>query len=202
MAHPDDEILWAGGVLLLHPEWHCHIHTLCRASDRDRAPRFMQILAKLGADGGMADLDDGEKQTPLTKELVRQVVYQLLGRTEFDVLLTHGPAGEYTWHRRHVEVSKAVTELWQQGRLHARELWMFAYEDGHQAYLPRAVAAADRQFELPPATWEEKYRLIREVYGFSAESWEARATPRREAFWRFTSPELLKTWLHEMEVSR
>ena len=36
VAHPDDETLWAGGTILMHPETHWTILTLCRTSDPDR----------------------------------------------------------------------------------------------------------------------------------------------------------------------
>ena len=35
------------------------VWTLCRAGDPDRRPRFRRVLEYLGAEGGMADLDDG-----------------------------------------------------------------------------------------------------------------------------------------------
>jgi hypothetical protein len=97
--------------------------------------------------------------------------------------MTHGLWGEYTSHRRHEEVSKAVMALRESGRLTVREVWMFAYEDGGRKHLPKAVADADVYFHLPQETWEEKYRIIREVYGFGAESFEAKTTPKEEAFW-------------------
>src|ERR1044071_1306220 len=65
VAHPDDETLWAGGTILSQPSWRCFIITLCRARDRDRAPKFFRALGRLGADGKMGDLDDGPEQIPL-----------------------------------------------------------------------------------------------------------------------------------------
>ncbi|HOF89585.1 MAG TPA: PIG-L family deacetylase [Armatimonadota bacterium] len=195
VAHPDDEVLWCGGLLLAHPEWRARIGTLCRAGDPDRAPRFREVLARLGADGGMRDADDGPEQAPLAAAEVRAAVLALLGEERYDLLLTHGPAGEYTRHRRHEEVSRAVTALWLDGRLRARRLWLFAYEDGRRRYLPRPDAGAHRCAPLPPAVWREKSRLIREVYGFAGESWEARAAPRAEAFWCFDAPDALGAWL-------
>jgi LmbE family N-acetylglucosaminyl deacetylase len=195
VAHPDDETMWAGGAILMHPTWRWDIHALCRGSDPDRAPRFRQALARLGASGRIADLEDGPDQIPLPDALVEQQVLSLVGGSRFDVLVTHSPNGEYTTHRRHIETSNAVAVLWRSGRIETGELWFFAYEDGGGAHPPRALADAHHRTELPRQIWQEKYAIIREVYGFAADSWEARTTPKTEAFWRLTSPDQLAEWM-------
>lgn len=187
VAHPDDETLWAGGTLLLHPEWRVRIVGLCRASDPDRAPRFRRVLAQLGAEGELADLDDGPEQRPLPEAELQDTIAALLGDRSYDLLLTHGPQGEYTRHRRHEEVSAAVRALWAAGRVQARELWLFAYEDSGGASLPQAAAGAEVEIALPPDTWEEKRRIVTDWYGFAPDSWEARTTPRLESFRRVTT---------------
>jgi LmbE family N-acetylglucosaminyl deacetylase len=187
VAHPDDETLWCGGYLLTHPEFHWRIVTLCRATDRDRAPKFRRVLQRLGAEGEMADLDDGPDQTPLPTGQVQQTITGLLDCTSYALILTHGPQGEYTQHRRHNECSHAVVDLWRSGGIDAKRLWLFAYEDGGQAYLPRVCSDADRRDALTDAVWIEKRRMITELYGFSSNSWEARTTPREEGFWCFDS---------------
>jgi len=48
VAHPDDEILWCGGYILAHPEFHWRVVTLCRASDTDRAPKFRRVSNNWG----------------------------------------------------------------------------------------------------------------------------------------------------------
>ena len=197
VAHPDDETLWAGGILLQHPEWHCFIISLCRASDHDRASRFRNALKVLKANGNMRDLDDGPEQTPLDDQRVQVTILELLPRTHFDLVITHNPSGEYTKHRRHEEVSKAVIELWCAQKLRTDALWTFAYEDGNKAYFPIAVPQADFISTLPEAIWRQKYQLITQVYGFEAESWEAQTTPLEEAFWQFDSPEKAKKWLDQ-----
>ena len=194
VAHPDDETLWAGGLLLLHPEWHCFTAAACRASDIDRAPKFHRALAHYGAEGRLADMDDGPEQTPLAERQVQDIVLALLGDRQFDLLLTHGPWGEYTWHERHVEVSRAVLSLWSTGQLRARQLWLFAYEDGERRYPPRAREDADLRLPLPEPVWERKHDIICETYGFASDSWEARATPRIEAFRQVTSPAAALAW--------
>jgi hypothetical protein len=181
-------------MILAHPEWSWFVAGLCRASDPDRAPKFFRALARLRAAGALADLDDGPGQTALPDEVVQQTILNLLpgaqnaGTTAFrgfDLILTHGPCGEYTRHRRHEETSRAVTTLWQTGRLAATALWLFAFEDGGRTYLPRPDRRAHLTNILPPALWQQKYALVTGVYGFAPDSWEARATPRAEGFWFF-----------------
>ncbi len=173
VAHPDDETLWAGGTMLLHPEWAVRVVSLCRGGDPDRAPRFHAALARLNAEGRMADVDDEPEQRPLAEEAVRAALLEMVGTDPYDLVLSHGPAGEYTRHRRHEEVSPAVSSLWREGKLQAERLWLFAYEDGAGAHLPQARAEADLHVPLPAAVWREKYRVITEVYGFSPDSFEA-----------------------------
>ena len=187
VAHPDDETLWCGGYILTHPEFLWRIVTLCRAMDADRAPKFRQVLKRLGAEGEMGDLDDAPDQAPLPPKLVEETTARLLAGNSYDLVLTHGPLGEYTQHRRHAECSHGMVELWRSGGMYTNRLWMFAYQDGERAYLPRVRSDADRRDLLPEDIWTEKRRLIMELYGFRPDSWEAQTTPREEGFWCFDS---------------
>lgn len=188
IAHPDDETLWAGGTILLHPEWNWFIACLCRKNDSERAPRFYKVIKELRAQGNMADLDDGPEQTPLILKNVKQTIISLIPRTSFDLVVTHSIQGEYTKHRRHWEVSRSVLELCQSGVIQAKNLWMFAYEDGNKDYFPRAIENADRKFTLPAKIWKKKYSLITQIYGYKKNGFEARTTPNPEAFWCFKTP--------------
>jgi LmbE family N-acetylglucosaminyl deacetylase len=195
VAHPDDETLWTGGTILSQPSWRCFIITLCRASDRDRAPKFFQAMGQLGAEGKMGDLDDGPEQVPLIQDELQEAILGLLPQTHFDLVISHNPAGEYTRHRRHEEIGSAVIKLWQAGRLSTDELWTFAYEDGGKRYRPRPVKTATVYTTLPEEIWQRKYSIITETYGFEKNGFEAETTPRAEAFWRFTSSIEAHNWL-------
>ena len=185
VAHPDDETLWAGGTLLLHPDADWTIVTLCRKNDPDRATKFFKALEEYHAKGALGDLDDGPEQMPLDFKLVQKTILELLPSERFDLIITHSTWGEYTRHLRHEETAKAVFNLWNSDRLHAKQVWSFAYEDGDKKYLPRAVRDADFPVALPEQIWQQKYRIITDIYGFNEESFEAQTTPRQEAFWCF-----------------
>jgi LmbE family N-acetylglucosaminyl deacetylase len=189
VAHPDDETLWCGGYILAHPEFHWRVVTLCRASDPDRAPKFRRVLEQLGAVGEMADMDDEPAQVPLPIAQIQATIIRLLAGNSYSLILTHGPMGEYTRHRRHEECCRCVVDLWQSGSIATNCLWLFAYEDGGHAYLPRVREDADRRDILSERIWLEKRRLITDVYGYGPESWETRATAREEGFWCFDSAE-------------
>lgn len=197
VAHPDDETLWAGGTLLAETAWSVFVGCACRASDADRAPKFRRVLTRLRAEGRMADLDDGPEQLPLTDETVERSLLECLPSARFDRILTHSPLGEYTRHRRHEEVARAVLRLWLRGMLSAPELWLFAYDDNSGSRLPRVLAKADIVRELSSELWQQKYDLVTREYGFAETSWEARVTPKTEGFFRISTPEHARTWLEQ-----
>lgn len=197
VAHPDDETLWAGGLLLTHPEAEWHIVTLCRASDSDRAAKFEKILGEYNAIGAMGDMDDGPEQTPLNLADIETTILQLLPANRYDRILTHSPAGEYTRHRRHEETAQAVLGLLQSHRLRTSALWMFAYQDHHRDHFPKPIGFADVQYQLAPTIRSRKHELITKGYGFSTDSWEAQTTPKTEAFWVFRSFEEVEKQIHK-----
>ncbi len=195
VAHPDDEILWAGGTILSKPNWQCYIITLCRKDDPDRAPKFEQVLKILGVEGCMGDLDDSPEQLPLDEKELEKTILNLLPSHSFHLIITHSIYGEYTRHKRHEEIGRAVINLWHAGKLRTDELWAFAYEDHDKKYLPAVIEDAPVFFSLPHDVWLQKHYLITHAYGFNQDSWEAQTTPKEEAFWQFFNADPAYKWL-------
>ena len=195
VAHPDDETIWAGGTLLSHSNWELYVVSLCRINDEDRAPKFYKALKLFSARGIMGNLDDNTNQQPLSETTVEQLLLKLLPNIHFDLIITHNPIGEYTRHLRHEEISKAVINLWNKGKILTNTLWAFAYEDGQKTYFPQTIENADIFIELSDDLWSKKYKIITQTYGFKPESWEAQTTPKSEAFFQFTDAKKAKAWM-------
>lgn len=182
VAHPDDETLWAGGMILLNPKAEWTVVSICRKSDTDRAPKFFKALKELNAVGFMGDLNDGPQQKPLNIEDIQNIIIKLLPYDEFELVMTHNPLGEYTKHLRHEETAKAVLNLCHSHKISTKKLWTFAYEDGNGTYLPKALGKADLLIKLNDELWQKKYNIITQIYGFDKNSFEAKTTPREEGF--------------------
>lgn len=171
--------------MLMHPDCHWTVISLCRKSDPDRAPKFFEALKEFNAKGAMGDLDDGPEQTPLSSRKVQDCIRSLLPASHFDSIFTHSIWGEYTRHIRHEETGKAVLALRSSGMLSCSQMFTFAYEDGGGKYLPKAIKDTGLAIELSANIWQRKYEIITNIYGFAEDSFEAGTTPKKEAFWQF-----------------
>ena len=193
VAHPDDETLWTGGIIISNPHWRYFIVCLCCADDKDRAQRFYNALKVLRLEGIMGNLDDTHE--PLSGKVVENQILKLLPSQPYDLIITHNPAGEYTRHLRHEETGAAVIALWIAGKLSTKKLWTFAYEDGNNTYYPRPKKDATIHKELTKPLWRKKYNILIHTYGFKKNSWEAQIIPKNEAFYEFTDSSYARQWL-------
>lgn len=167
----------------MHPDSEWTVVAICRDSDPNRASKFFRALERLNATGAMGDLDGDPEDAPLATARIQKTALELLASRKFDLVITHGIWGECTHHRRHEEISRAVSLLWKAGRLQTRHLWRFAYEDGDGRYPARAIESADVRARLPGEIWQKKYDIITNVYESGLERLEAIGVPREEAFW-------------------
>lgn len=202
VAHPDDETLWCGGLMLMHPNNNWFVACLCRKNDAERALKFKKALIALSATGVMGDLDDGPEQIPLDKKTVESAILKLLPKQNFDLILSHSPYGEYTRHLRHEEIGRAVIQLWDKQKIATKQLWTFAYEDGNKTHYPQVIKGASIHQTLSENIWNEKHRIITEVYGFEKTGFEAKTTPKTEAFWKFKTPIDAQKWLGRDKIQQ
>jgi len=188
VAHPDDEIIWSGGLLLRNRGWRWTVLAVCRADDPDRRPKFDRISRSVGITGLISDLDDGNPLAEIdAQDEIGRRVLEHLGATEWDLCLTHGSNGEYG-HERHRQVHQVVTALAGAGRLRCRRLWTFAYECDAATGACRAADWADMTLDLSQAELAEKKRLVRDEYGYDANGFEVRACVSPEGFLRLRGP--------------
>lgn len=171
-----------GGTILKHADWQWHVLALCRAGDPDREQRFHRSARALGTRERISDLDDSPVLAPLSEDL-REIKnrIRLLGSVGWDLIFTHGPNGEYTYHQRHVEVHRAVAEMVAADQL-TGDLAAFAYEDGFGAYRARPAADADITVELTPDEFTRKRGIVRDIYDFHRGSIEFDCAGPVEAF--------------------
>lgn len=103
VAHPDDECLWAGGLLARYAarDWTV---IACSTPEGDalREPAFFAACHEFGAHGVLLPIPDRGVNVPLVG---LEVLDDML--TGFDCVVTHGVHGEYG-HPHHVQVYERV----------------------------------------------------------------------------------------------
>jgi LmbE family N-acetylglucosaminyl deacetylase len=99
VCHPDDEIIFAGALLLRERDWE----VLCLTNGGGRRARaFRNCMASLGLGAEIRSLPDSTKGVVDYAQLVDTL--RAVDVNAYDRVLTHGLGGEYG-HRQHREVS-------------------------------------------------------------------------------------------------
>lgn len=182
VAHPDDETIWSGGLILQHPDWEWTIMSLCRGDDPDRKPKFEKVCQLYGAKAIITDLDDSSTLQPIEpKRDIGQRILQSVGGTVWDLCATHGRNGEYG-HPRHREIHAEVLRLVSNKSLRCRQLWAFAYDCGIETARCRPAPFANKCVELTTQQLAEKRRIVCEEYGYASNSFEVSACISPESF--------------------
>lgn len=112
VAHPDDEVMWFGGLVLANPgDWTVICLSVPRR-DSMRSWKFFEACERLGARGQLVASIEPAPTEPFPIEILA-----LLDLDRYDLIATHGREGEYG-HRHHVQVSEFVRFRWG-----GRQLW-------------------------------------------------------------------------------
>lgn len=141
-AHPDDETLWAGGLMITRP-WHAWT-VLCATASGPREAELRTLGARHRFEVWSAGLPD-ERGTDLERQFTEALRCDV-DPDAWDLLLTHGPSGEYG-HPHHIAVHRAV-RAWL-GNRHAPPVFYFGNGEGsiRTPLTPRVAAEKTARLE-------------------------------------------------------
>lgn len=166
VAHPDDETIWMGGVLLRYKNISWTILSLCRRFDPDRKPKFLKVMKFFGARGIISDLeDDGKLTLKQTLPKIKKRILKNLKLNTFNYIFTHGENGEYG-HDRHIGTHQIVKKMVEKGELLTDNLFFFAYRADAEKKICKN-AKADFFLKLKQKEFRIKRNIIKNLYGFS-----------------------------------
>src|SRR3989344_7445508 len=170
-----------GGMILAHPQINWTIFALCRARDKDRAPKFRKVCKYYRARAIVADLED-EDIMSVRKSIpkIRRIIKQKIGKKRFDYIFTHGRNGEYG-HPRHIGVHLAVRDLAGSGAIPVKHFFNFAYKTDKSGHIKNGLPAKF-YIKLTYRELIKKRNVIKGLYGFGPRSFENISSIRQETF--------------------
>lgn len=134
VAHPDDEVMWFGGLILSEPGDWTIICLSVPHRDSIRGWKFFEACERLGARGQLVPCVEPGSTQPLQIE-----VLDLLDLDRYDRIVTHGREGEYG-HLHHKQVSAYIRERWRD-----KTIWERAPNGGGERVLTLRPAIAERK---------------------------------------------------------
>ena len=181
IAHPDDETIWMGGTILSRKDVKWTIFSLCRKNDKDRSPKFKKVCKLYKAKAIISDLEDEGMLN--IKEVLPEIEERILKRVKksFTYVFTHGYNGEYG-HHRHKEVHIVVKKLVENKKIVCDKLFFFAYKLSSKKRIINQTKKLDLVFNLNKNILKEKKDIIKNLYGFSQNSFENVSCLQKETF--------------------
>jgi LmbE family N-acetylglucosaminyl deacetylase len=182
IAHPDDETIWMGGILLRNKKnWNTTIVCLCRESDKDREPKFKKASKILGVKGDIYDLDDKNLDTNLDQNLILEILKKF--RNKYDLIFTHNSNGEYG-HIRHKDVHEGVLSALKQRILSSKKILFFSYLKRKNNFQGYAVynSNADKLIKLNSDELALKKKIMTNIYGYQKNGFEEKSCGEIESF--------------------
>ncbi len=158
VAHPDDEILWAGGYLAAHPGTDVICCTIPQKAP-ERLLAFLKVCRELLVNPIVLANAADVAGTPLCSVSLRYV--QRFVSAQYDQIITHNHVGEYG-HEHHIAVHRA---MWRTGI----PMKVFGYgitTDGESVDLELKRTLLTNYTTQPKCfkVWSEKFDLSKEAF--------------------------------------
>lgn len=182
VAHPDDETIWMGGMILSSKNIDWTIFSLCRGNDPDRAPKFKKVCEYYNAHSLISDLED-EGIMDVEKSLpeIKKRIMANFAREKFAYIFTHGYNGEYG-HERHLGTHLAIKDLIKNKIITCEKLFFFSYQSDPKKNIVNNTKLSDFAIQLNSKELTTKKNIIEEMYGFNKNSFESLNCLPKETF--------------------
>lgn len=161
VAHPDDETLWCGGLMLRHPSCWTVICCSIPKTDPIRAWKFFSACDDLGAKPRLMPFGESDARLPLDH-------LDDLDLSSFDCVVTHNAIGEYG-HVHHIQIHRFIAERWPDktvtigyGEAGSDRATRIALSEGEMARKLIALRCYDH---ISPSDGKPKWRALLDRYG-------------------------------------
>lgn len=159
VAHPDDEILWGGGLPIRFPgDWTIIACSIPR-KDPVRAFCFFRVCEALGAKGWL--LPQYETTNSADPEELLPNLFWLNELRGFDRIVTHGADGEYG-HRHHKQLNEYVNSITK-----GRQVTTFGFGKGRHRLELNSIEVEKKLQAF------KNYDYIRDYGQVKCPAWEA-----------------------------